>query len=91
MSHSSYEELQSLLAEARKKVETGGLYKHYSNPDKRYKVLHVALQEETQEPCVVYESLYSPGLIWVRNLDDWLAIVKDKDGNEVPRFTHVKE
>lgn len=91
MPHSSYEDLQSLLAEAREKVETGVLYRHYSNAEKRYKVLVVALQEATQEPCVVYESLTSPGLIWVRNLDDWLALVKDKDGNEVPRFTRVDE
>jgi hypothetical protein len=83
MAHSSMESLEHKVRTAQEQVLIGATYQHYKTRG-FYKVLHIALQEATEEPCVVYEN--SVGLIWVRNLDDWLAMVRDDDGRLVPRF-----
>ena len=31
-----------------------------------YRILHFAIDSETEEPCVVYQALYGEGLIYVR-------------------------
>lgn len=91
MNHKSYEELNAILSDAKEKVEVGGKYIHYKHPDRNYTVLHVGLQEATEEPCVVYQTSHSSGLIWVRNLDDWLAKVENEKGEIVSRFTKIEE
>lgn len=88
MSHNTYEELAAILSKARQLVKVGGAYRHYMSDTKLYTVIAVALQEESEAPCVVYQTSHTSGLIWVRNLDDWLSIV-EKDGQRVPRFCSV--
>lgn len=89
--HATYEELAQKLADGRTQVEVGAFYRHYRNPEKRYKVLAVALQEDTEEVCVVYQTSHSSGLIWVRNLEDWLSIVENSAGQMVHRFEKIEE
>lgn len=89
--HASFDELQEKLAQARTSVEEGTLYRHYRSAESRYRVLRLALQEDTEEPCVVYESLQSPGLVWVRNLSDWEAEVALLNGGSMKRFEQISE
>lgn len=71
--------LSKALTEAATKVNIGGIYHHYKAPDSLYKVLHVALQEKDLEPCVVYQSLTDPKLIWTRTVASWKEPVENKD------------
>ncbi|HEY1074324.1 MAG TPA: DUF1653 domain-containing protein [Patescibacteria group bacterium] len=89
MAHKTYEELAEVLSLAQGQVEVGAKYQHYMSDEKFYTVMAVALQEETEAPCVVYQTSHSSGLIWVRNLDDWLSTVV-KDGKSVPRFRRIE-
>lgn len=82
----SQEELTVRLAEAAAKVMVGAEYEHYKHL--RYKVLHLALTEATNKPCVVYRAEYGEGLIFVCPLEDWLAQV-EIEGRLVPRFAKV--
>ncbi|MDD5031603.1 MAG: nucleotide exchange factor GrpE [Patescibacteria group bacterium] len=60
-----------------------GIYKHYK--DKKYKVLFIAEDSETQEEMVVYQAMYGEGKIWVRPKRIFLEEV-EIDGKKVPRF-----
>ncbi|NBD73891.1 DUF1653 domain-containing protein [Patescibacteria group bacterium] len=69
-------ELREKLAAAHERVTVGGTYRHYKNPDSRYRVKELALLEATGEVGVVYESL-TDGLVWVRPLEGergWLIL-----------------
>ncbi len=81
-------ELSMVLRDSEKKVRVGGTYVHYRSPDKPYVVLHVALLEADEEPCVVYQALYGDRLIWVRSLSKFLDLV-DSEGQKVPRFKEI--
>lgn len=89
MSHISYEALAERIKLAKQSVVVGGTYAHYKSPDKTYAVLSVGLQEDSEQPCVVYQTSHPSGLIWVRNLDDWLAMVENDEGKLVPRFNLI--
>jgi len=91
MAHISYEELSARLEEAKRLVKVGGKYRHYRSPESAYTVISLALQEDSELPCVVYRSSYSPDLIWVRNLDDWFAPVVNEAGETVRRFELIAE
>ena len=86
--HKPEEELKSALAEAASKVRLNGLYSHYKNPDKLYRVINLALTEADDEVCVIYEAQYGRKLVFVRPLASWLEKV-EIDGTEVPRFKPV--
>jgi hypothetical protein len=90
MAHIPYEELSERLAKAASLVEVGARYRHYRTKG-TYTVLSLALQEETERPCVVYQTSHASRLTWVRNLDDWLAPVISDDGKTVPRFERILE
>jgi len=66
-------------------VQVGGVYCHYKDPHKRYRVLGIGLLEATQEPCVIYQAEYGDQLVWVRALSVWLERVQTEQGM-VPRF-----
>lgn len=77
MNH-SLSELDKQIIKAKKKVEVGGIYYHYKNPDKYYVVESVGFIEERDEVCVVYRALYGKGIIWVRTLTNFLEKVDGK-------------
>jgi len=84
MPHSEIE-LNKQNSRARKKVEVGGIYYHYKDPDKCYVVESVGFLENTEELCVIYRALYGKGIVWVRTLDNFLEKVDGK-----MRFRKVK-
>lgn len=88
MSHTqSQANLSRKLAEASEQVVSGGRYMHYKQLE--YTVLRVALREEDNEPCVVYQAAYGDHLVWIRPLSSWLESVTFPDGTQVPRFRRV--
>ena len=78
MPHLSLQELDKILAKAKKKVEVGGVYYHYKNPNKYYVVEFVGFIEESNTPCVIYRALYGKGIVWVRTLEVFLSKVDGK-------------
>jgi hypothetical protein len=85
MSHTSLTEIQSKRAQTQQMVEIGGHYYHHRNPQLLYKVIDIGIQEATEKVCVIYKALYGDGIIWVRDLDSWLAEA-EHNGKKVPRF-----
>lgn len=85
--HTSYEVLQSKLAEAARLVAVGEKYAHYKHPEKPYVVLHLGLLEATEEVCVMYQDVES-GVVWVRTLEKFLDTVEWND-KKVPRFVKL--
>lgn len=63
-----------------------GRWRHYKGRD--YEVLGVARHSETEEPLVVYRTLYGDHSLWVRPLAMFLDEV-EIDGRRVPRFAPV--
>jgi hypothetical protein len=80
------EQLAQRLAGAAQKVEVGARYEHYKKLT--YKVLLLALREEDNEPCVVYQAEYGEHVTFTRPVANWLEMV-DVDGQIVPRFRKV--
>ncbi len=78
--------IQAELADAAKKVKVGGLYSHYKDSSKLYKVLNLAVMENNGDLCVVYEAQYGPKLVFVRPLNSWLENV-DWEGEQKDRFS----
>ncbi len=70
-------------------VQQNGIYRHYKG--NLYKVLHVALHTETEEPLVIYQALYGAQKIWARPLDMFIETVTLPDGSIVPRFALIEE
>ncbi len=66
-------------------VEVGGIYKHFKGKD--YKVLFLGKDTETKKDIVVYISLYSPYIVWVRSLVEFEEYIEDK---KTFRFTNYK-
>ena len=88
MSKESQAELSSRLADATKLVVVGARYMHYKQLS--YKVLAIALREEDNEPCVIYQAEYGDKLTWIRPVKNWLEEV-EVDGKKVRRFTKLIE
>ena len=65
-----------------------GRYRHYKGKD--YEVVGTARHSETEEPLVVYRTLYGDFSLWVRPLAMWNETV-EIDGRQVPRFAAVAE
>jgi hypothetical protein len=87
--HLSHERLIEDLKIATKKVRVGANYFHYKNPDQVYKVLRLAVTEEDDSICVIYQAQYGERLIFVRPLNSWLDTVDFKD-KITDRFTQIK-
>ncbi len=79
------EQLLKELSEAGELVEIGGEYIHYKDNSKTYRVIELAIEEATDEVCVVYKANYGEGLVSTRPLESWIqnVVVGDK---KVPRF-----
>ncbi len=84
--HESQSQLVGRLTDAATKVQIGARYEHYKKLS--YKVLHLALREEDNEPCVVYQAEYGERIIFIRPVKSWLETV-EVDGRKVPRFTKL--
>lgn len=65
-----------------------GRYRHYKGHD--YEVIGTARHSETEEPLVVYRTLYGDLSLWVRPLAMFMETV-EVDGREVPRFARVSD
>jgi hypothetical protein len=86
MSEISQKVLAERLTAGGVKVAVGTTYKHYK--DRLYTVVAIALNEETLEPCVIYQAQYGEKLTWIRPVSDWLVEI-EWEGKLVPRFTQV--
>ena len=62
----------------------GERYRHYKG--NLYQIVAVAMHTETEEDMVVYQALYGDYKVYVRPLKMFLEMVKDAEGNTVPRF-----
>jgi hypothetical protein len=79
--------LSKRLAEAAEQVTANADYMHYKQ--QLYTVLHLAIEEATNEICVVYRAKYGERLIFIRPVHDWLAEVR-WEGRRVKRFARVE-
>lgn len=84
MSRTTVDELTARLQSAQMKIKKGERYAHHKSPDKLYEVVDIALLEATEEPCVIYTSLYPPHLTWIRTIQHFL-----EDVGNGPRFRKV--
>lgn len=89
MSHSNIVLLTKKIQSARLLVKKNGRYYHYKTPNKYYKVLDIALQENTENPCVIYCQIDNPEIIWVRDLNVWCEKVLNDNNQYVNRFNEV--
>jgi hypothetical protein len=79
--------LAEIVKKSEQRVSVGSLYTHYRDNEKLkfYKVLAIAINEEDEEPCVVYQALYGDGLIWVRAVSVWCDAI-EYNGKSSSRF-----
>lgn len=88
--HLPHDELNTQLTVAATLVTVGAIYRHYKYPDRKYKVIMLAVQEATEKICVIYQDVaHDNSPAFVRDLDSWLEIVEWK-GEIVPRFTLIE-
>jgi hypothetical protein len=76
--------------ELRQRIIVGGVYRHFKE-GALYKVLHLAMDSETQTEVVVYQSI-ATGQIWVRPSTMWFDAIppeKQRMGQSV-RFVREK-
>jgi hypothetical protein len=84
--HQPEKTLRNQLDQAAKKVHVGGLYYHYKQPGKNYRVLSLAISEVDDKLCVIYQAQYGESLIFVRPLENWFDKV-EWSGRKLKRFT----
>jgi len=79
--------LTGTVKKAEQRVRVGSFYTHYRDNEKLklYKVLAIAINEEDEEPYVVYQAFYGDGLIWVRAVSVWCDVI-EYNGKTSPRF-----
>ncbi|KZN59078.1 DUF1653 domain-containing protein [Pseudoalteromonas luteoviolacea] len=65
-----------------------GIYRHYKG--KEYKVMFVATHSESEEPLVIYQTLYGNYDHWARPLSMFVEEVM-VDGTTQPRFQYLRE
>ncbi|ESP92940.1 MULTISPECIES: DUF1653 domain-containing protein [Pseudoalteromonas] len=65
-----------------------GIYRHYKG--KEYQVLFVATHSESEEPLVIYQTLYGNYDHWARPLNMFTEDVI-VDGKTQPRFQFVRD
>lgn len=57
-------------------IKIGSIWYHYKNKSKHYRVIHIGIDVDTDEPVVIYEALYiSPPLIFTRSYKSWSEII----------------
>lgn len=82
----SQTQLTARFARAAEQVAVGARYMHYKQLS--YKVLSIALREEDNEPCVIYQAEYGDKLTWIRPVANWVEEI-ELDGKKVRRFVKV--
>lgn len=96
MSHENIEVLMARLRDARQRISVGSQYWH-SKTGGFYRVINLGLDEKTEKPMVIYESIENH-LIWIRNVEEWdEEVLVDRWGNGLllnqkllPRFIRVE-
>lgn len=76
---------QAQAALAALPVKTGDIFTHYKGGE--YKVIALALKEDTLEPMVIYKSPNHGNTVWARTWEDWNAEVA-WEGKKVKRFVY---
>lgn len=71
--HIPESELFKKLNDAKKLVKINGTYFHYKNPTQFYKILNLAIDENTDKVSVIYQALYGKKIIFIRSLDSFLT------------------
>ncbi len=89
MEHKPGEQIVSDIEFASKQIEVGVRYSHYKDPSKVYLVIGFGTLEATDELCVLYQAEYSPGLTFIRPVNQWSEYVQWQD-NLVSRFTKIE-
>ena len=64
-----------------------GSYRHFKG--KEYEVIGIARHSETEEPVVVYRTLYGDRGLWVRPAAMWNETV-ERDGRTYTRFEMIQ-
>lgn len=65
------------------------LYYHYKTLDAYYKIIEIALDEETEKPVIIYQAQYGKKLIWIKKFEKWFEIV-EHNVVMIPRFSKVQ-
>ena len=78
-----------------RELKIGGIYRHYKGEEKLYKVIAEAIDSETLEELVIYQSLYDnkeykKGTIWARPKKMFLEKINNLDKSKY-RFEYVGE
>lgn len=79
-------QLSGRLAKAAKQVVIGARYMHYKQLT--YRVIGIALREEDNEPCVIYQAEYGDHITWIRPIVSWAEEVV-VGGRKIKRFTTI--
>ncbi len=72
MDHKTHQQLEQELSEGAAKVQIDGIYTHYKNPEQKYRVVGLGIQEASDEICVLYQPLQNNKITFVRDLKNWL-------------------
>lgn len=81
----SIEEIQAGWKDFERPAD-GDVFKHYKGG--RYKIVATGFLEDSEVPCVVYQSL-EKDIVWVRTAKNFLEDV-EHNGKKVPRFRLVR-
>lgn len=84
----SQDQLSARLSAAAQQVTVGARYMHYKQLS--YKVLALALREEDNEPCIVYQAEYGDHITFIRPVTSWVEEL-DINSKKVKRFTKIEE
>lgn len=84
----SQSQLSAKLAHAATQVMVGARYMHYKQLS--YKVVALALREEDNEPCVIYQAEYGDNVTWIRPVASWIEEV-EADGKKIQRFVKIED
>jgi hypothetical protein len=64
-----------------------GKYRHYKQ--KEYELIDIVRHSETQEPLVLYRTLYGNFDLWVRPLSMFFETI-EVGGQKIPRFEYIE-
>lgn len=64
-----------------------GKYRHYKQ--KEYELIDIVRHSETQEPLVLYRTLYGNFDLWVRPLSMFFETI-EIGGKKIPRFEYIE-
>lgn len=64
-----------------------GKYRHYKQ--KEYELIDIVRHSETQEPLVLYRTLYGNFDLWVRPLSMFFETI-EIGGQKIPRFEYIE-